>query len=144
MNVPIGGFLLVVSSVLYGAVQSPAPAPAPVEAPSVQAPAADAAPSPSPAAPFDVSACAACHEKAVQHMATTPLAGVPQACAACHGDVTAHVKASMEGGAPGPLLSIKKMKPADVPAPAQNSIARTPAPNSSTRSSIGNRSSTTP
>ena len=29
-----------------------------------------------PAAAFDVSDCKACHEKAVEHMATTPHAGV--------------------------------------------------------------------
>src|SRR4029450_9647487 len=98
LSVSIGGFLLVVSSVLHGGIQAPTP---------------DKSPSP-PAAAFDVNDCATCHEKAVQHMATTPHAGVPQSCAACHGDVTGHLKSVTEKGEPGTILSIKTMKPPEV------------------------------
>jgi DmsE family decaheme c-type cytochrome len=98
LSVSIGAFLLVVSSVLHGGVQAPTP---------------DKSPSP-PAAAFDVNDCATCHEKAVQHMATTPHAGVPQSCAACHGDVTGHLKSVTEKGEPGTILSIKTMKPPEV------------------------------
>ena len=50
LSVSIGGFLLVVSSVLQGGVQAPTPEPSP--------------PPPAAAAAFDVNDCAACHEKA--------------------------------------------------------------------------------
>jgi DmsE family decaheme c-type cytochrome len=95
--VSIGGFLLMVSSVLHGSAQAPTPEP-----------------SPPPPAAFDVTDCATCHEKAAQHIATTPHAGVPQSCGACHGDVTGHLKSVTEKGEPGPILSIKKMKPVEV------------------------------
>jgi DmsE family decaheme c-type cytochrome len=98
----VGGFLLLVFSVLHGGVGRAA---------SGQEP----SPSPSPPATagFDVSDCATCHEKAVQHMATTPHAGLEHSCSSCHGDVSAHLKGALEG-TPGPILSIKKMKPAEV------------------------------
>lgn len=93
-------------------------------APGARAQAPEPSP-PAPAAAFDVNDCAACHEQAVQHIATTAHAGVAQSCAACHGDVTAHLKSETEKGEPGPILSVKKMKPAEVNKTCQNCHEKT-------------------
>jgi DmsE family decaheme c-type cytochrome len=62
----------------------------------------------------DVSQCQACHESAVTGMKGTHHAGVEQSCASCHGDVTEHLKSNLEKGEPGPIVSLKKAKPAEV------------------------------
>jgi DmsE family decaheme c-type cytochrome len=67
-----------------------------------------------PKAAFDVSDCATCHENAVKGVSTTHHAAVEGSCASCHGDAAAHLQSTVEKGEPGPIQSIKKMKPADV------------------------------
>jgi hypothetical protein len=63
---------------------------------------------------FEVNDCKACHETAVTGMQGTPHAGLENSCAACHGDPTAHLQSNLEKGEPGPITSIKSMKPAEV------------------------------
>ena len=75
--------------------------------------AANAAPDKSqPAhAAFDVTACQACHDEPMKGMRGTHHTGVEGSCAACHGDPTEHLKSNLEKGEPGPIVSLKKMKP---------------------------------
>jgi DmsE family decaheme c-type cytochrome len=65
-------------------------------------------------APVDTTQCAACHEPQVNGMGHTPHAGLERSCASCHGDVAAHLASVTETGEPGPVVSLKKMAPADV------------------------------
>ena len=88
LSVCIGGFLLVVSSVLQGGVQGPTPDQSP--------------PPPAAAAAFDVSDCKACHEKAVHEVGDHAHAGVRAACAACHGDVGGPPEVEPGDGRAGP------------------------------------------
>jgi len=67
-----------------------------------------------PQATFDVNDCKACHEQAVMGMQGTRHAGLEQRCSSCHGDPTQHLKDNLEKGEPGPIVSIKNMKPAEV------------------------------
>jgi DmsE family decaheme c-type cytochrome len=69
---------------------------------------------PPPAAAFEVSDCKACHEKAVTGMQATPHARLEQSCASCHGDVSAHLKSNLEKGEPGPIVSVARLKAAEV------------------------------
>jgi DmsE family decaheme c-type cytochrome len=68
----------------------------------------------SPPAAVDTKDCQACHDTAMAGMKGTAHAGVEQACASCHGDVTEHLKSNLEKGEPGPIVSLKKAKPAEV------------------------------
>jgi DmsE family decaheme c-type cytochrome len=75
--------------------------------------AANAAQQDAPKAAFDVSDCATCHEDAVKGMKGTHHTGVEGSCSTCHGDPSAHLKGALEG-TPGPIKSIKDMKPDEV------------------------------
>jgi len=68
----------------------------------------------SPPAAVDTKDCQACHDTAMAGMKGTPHAGLEQACGSCHGDVSAHLKSNLEKGEPGPIVSLKKAKPAEV------------------------------
>ncbi len=70
-------------------------------------------PAAAPAA-FDVNDCKSCHESAVTKFQQTHHGGLAQSCASCHGDVTEHLRSNLEKGEPGPIVSFKKMKAADV------------------------------
>src|SRR5690242_15645 len=63
---------------------------------------------------FDVNDCKTCHEAAVTKFQQTHHGGLAQSCASCHGDVTAHLQSNIEKGVPGPIVSFKKMAPADI------------------------------
>ena len=65
-------------------------------------------------APFSVSDCRTCHENQVTGMAGTPHARLEMKCASCHGDPAEHLKSVTEKGEPGPIISIKKLKPDQV------------------------------
>lgn len=67
-----------------------------------------------PQAAFDVSECRSCHEKTVAGMEHTRHMGLEKSCASCHGDPTEHLKSNLEKGEPGPIVSLKKAKPAEV------------------------------
>jgi DmsE family decaheme c-type cytochrome len=70
-------------------------------------------------AAFEVGDCQACHEKAVTSVVRTPHAGVAGSCGSCHGDVTEHLKSNLEKGEPGPIKSMKSLKPQEVNATCQ-------------------------
>jgi DmsE family decaheme c-type cytochrome len=65
-------------------------------------------------AAFDVTACQTCHDEPMKGMRGTHHTGVEGSCAACHGDPTEHLKSNLEKGEPGPIMSLKKMKPEEV------------------------------
>jgi DmsE family decaheme c-type cytochrome len=65
--------------------------------------------------PFDVADCQGCHDDAVfsnfQHTHHGKISG---SCARCHGDVATHARMMMEGEGPGPIISFKNLKPAQI------------------------------
>jgi DmsE family decaheme c-type cytochrome len=65
-------------------------------------------------AAFDVNDCKTCHESSVSKFQQTHHGGLAQSCGACHGDVSDHLKSNLEKGEPGPIVSFKTMKAADV------------------------------
>ena len=65
-------------------------------------------------AAYSANDCRTCHEKTVSSMAGTPHAKLEMKCSSCHGDPTEHMKGAVEKGEPGPIASIKKMKPDEV------------------------------
>jgi DmsE family decaheme c-type cytochrome len=57
--------------------------------------------------------CRACHEQTLATFQTTAHAGIASSCASCHGDATEHLKSNLEKGEPGPIVSFKKLEPAE-------------------------------
>ncbi len=70
--------------------------------------------SPQVAEKFDVNDCKTCHEKALTSFEHTRHMKVPGLCENCHGDVANHLKSETEKGEVGTIISLKKMKPADI------------------------------
>jgi DmsE family decaheme c-type cytochrome len=67
-----------------------------------------------PMPPSVVNQCRLCHESAVKAFESTHHGELTQSCTACHGDTTEHLKSNLEKGKPGPIVSFKTMKAADV------------------------------
>jgi DmsE family decaheme c-type cytochrome len=60
---------------------------------------------------IDVNDCLSCHEDTVKAFETTHHAGLENSCQSCHGDVSKHLTSVLETGEPGPVVSIKRLKP---------------------------------
>lgn len=74
---------------------------------------AQEAPAPHPG--FDVAECQACHTEVFRDFSHTHHSRkLARSCAECHGDVATHAKLMQEGEGPGPIISFKKLTPAQV------------------------------